>query len=71
MLSSYMELLKGMPLLVRAWQSVVYWIREWKIASVFLPLETHEHNEKSKRYDTKDDPSRLVGVQYATGAEEL
>ena len=48
----HVEQLKGMSLLLRAWQNVVHWRREWQTTSVFLPREPHEHNEKAKRYDT-------------------
>ena len=49
------------------WQNVVHWRREWQTTSVFLPWDPHEQYEKAKRYDTKDELPRLVGVQYATG----
>ena len=29
------------------WQNVVYWRREWKTTSVFLPWEPHEQYEKA------------------------
>ena len=36
--------------------------------SVFLPREPHGQYEKVKRYDTgEDEPSRLEGMQRATG----
>ena len=37
--SSSVERLKGTSLLVRAWQSVGCWRREWQATSVFLPWE--------------------------------
>ena len=45
-------------------ENVVHWRREQQTTSVFLPCESHEQNEKAKRYDTYP---RLVGAQYATG----
>ena len=53
------------------WQDIVYWRREWQTTLVFLPWEPYEQDEKAKRYDTERwIPSRLVGVQYATGEEQ-
>ena len=51
-LSSYKQWLKDMSLVVRAWQNMAHWRREWQTTSVFLTQEPHEHKEKSKRYDT-------------------
>ena len=51
--SSYVEQLKGMSLLVRAWQNVVHWRMESQTTSRFLLWEPHEHYEKAKRYDTE------------------
>ena len=51
--SSYVEQLKGMSLLVRAWQNVVHWRTEWQTTSSFLLWEPHEQYEKVKRYDTE------------------
>ena len=62
MSSIYVEQLKGMSLLVRAWQNVVHWIRKWQTISEFLPWEPHEQNEKAKRCDTGRRAPRLVGV---------
>ena len=45
---------------------MVHWRREQQTTSVFLPCESHEQNEKAKRYDTYP---RLVGAQYATREE--
>ena len=37
----------------------------------FLPREPHGQYEKVKRYDTgEDEPSRLEGMQRATGEEQ-
>ena len=41
MSSSYTEQLKGMSLLVRAWQNI-HWRKEWQTTSVFLPWELYE-----------------------------
>ena len=50
------------------WQNMVHWRREWQTTSVFLPWEPHEQYEKAKRDRTlKDELSRSVGAQYATG----
>ena len=70
MSSTYAEWLKSMSLLVRAWQNMVHWRREWQKASVVLPWESHEQYEKAKRYDTEDEPLRSVGAQYSTGVEQ-
>ena len=53
MQSSHIEYQKDMSLLVRAWQNVVHWRREWQTTSVFLPWEPHEKYEKTKRYTTE------------------
>ena len=34
-----------------------------------LALRTHEHMKRQKDMTLKDEPPRLVGVQYATGEE--
>ena len=52
------------------WQNMIRWRREWQTASAFLPWEPHEQYEKAKRYNLKDEPPRLVDVQYATGEEQ-
>ena len=52
------------------WQNVVHWRREWQTTSVFLPWDPHEQYEKAKRYNLKEEPPRLVDVQYATGEEQ-
>ena len=46
---------------------MVYRKREWKIISVFLPSEPHEHYDKEKDMTLKDKFPRSVGAQYATG----
>ena len=46
---------------------MVYWRREWKIISVFLPSEPHEHYDKKKDMTLKDKFPRSVGAPYATG----
>ena len=51
MLPGHVEQLKGVSLLLRAWQNMLHWSREWQTTSVFLPREPHEHNEKAKWYD--------------------
>ena len=67
MSASYTEWLKVMSLLVRAWQNVVHWRREWQTSSAFLPWEPHEQHEKKQKDRTlKDESPRLVGVQYTT-----
>ena len=48
MSSCYAEQLKGMSLLVKAWQNVVHWRREWQTTSVFLPWEPCEEYEKPR-----------------------
>ena len=53
MSSSYVQQLKVMSLLVRAWQNVVQWRREWQTISAFFPWEHCEQYEKAKRYDTE------------------
>ena len=53
MSSGYIEWLKVMSLIVRVWQNVVHWRREWQTTSVFLPWEPHEQYEKAKRYNTE------------------
>ena len=47
----------------RVLTNVVYWRREWKTTSVFLPQEPHEQCEQA----LKDELPRSVGAQYATG----
>ena len=42
------------------------WRRKWQTTSVFLPRETREQYEKSKR-TLKDELLRSVGAQHATG----
>ena len=69
MLSSYAEQLKGMSLLVRAWQNVVNWKREWQTTSIFLPWKPHEQYEKAIRCITERWTPRSVGVQYTPGEE--
>ena len=53
MSSGYIEWLKVMSLIVRVWQNVVHWRREWQTTSVFLPWEPHEQYEKAKRHNTE------------------
>ena len=62
---SYVEWLKDMSLLVRAWQNMVHWRRKWQTTSVFLPWEPHEQYKKAKKkkITLKDEPPRLVAVQ--------
>ena len=48
---------------------MVYKRREWQSIPVFLTQEPYEQYENAKRYDTKDEPLRLIGVQYAPGEE--
>ena len=45
---AYVGNLKGMSLLVRAWQNLVHWRREWQTTSVFLIWEPHKQYEKEK-----------------------
>ena len=49
------------------WQNVVHWRREWQTTSVFLPWEPHEQYERQKDRSLKDELTRSVGAQYATG----
>ena len=42
----YMELLKCMSLLVKAWERMVHWRKEWQTTWVFLPWEPYEWREK-------------------------
>ena len=53
------------------WQNVVHWRRKWKIASEFLPWESHQEYEKAKIYDTGHLPQvgMVQYVQYATEKE--
>ena len=53
MSSSYVQQLKVMSLLVRAWQNMVQWRREWQTISAFFPWEHCKQYEKAKRYDTE------------------
>ena len=53
--SRYTEQLKVMSRLVRAWQNVVHWRREWQTTSVFLPWEPckqYENNHVRKQQNT-------------------
>ena len=43
---------------------MVHWRREWQTTSVFLPREPHEQD-----MTLKDEYTRSVSVQYATGEE--
>ena len=45
---------------------MVHWRREWQTTSVFVPWKPHEKYEKTNR-TLKDELSRSVGDQYATG----
>ena len=45
---------------------MAHWRREWQTTSVFLPWEPHEQKRQKDR-TLKDELSRLVGAQYATG----
>ena len=65
--SSSIEQLKGMSLLVKAWQNVVHWRREWQTTTVFLPWEPHEQYEKAKRCNTERWTSQ---VSRCTGEEQ-
>ena len=40
------------------------------MTSASLPWESHEQYEKAKYITLKDEPSRSVGVQYATGEKQ-
>ena len=51
------------------WPNIVHWRREWQTTSVFLPREPHEQYEKGKIMTMRNELSRLVGIQYATGEE--
>ena len=73
--SGYVEWPKGMSLLVRAWQNMAHWRKEWQTTSVFLPWEPHEPLNRQKDMTLKDEttpPPRsiFVGVQNATGEEQ-
>ena len=48
-------------------QNVVHWRREWQTTSVFLPWEPHEQYKRQNDRILKEEFSRLVGAQYATG----
>ena len=43
---------------------------KWQPTPLFLPEKPHGQYEKAKRYDTKDEPPKLEGIQYATGEEQ-
>ena len=47
------------------WQNVVHWRRKWKSTSIFLSWELHEQYESDRIM--KEELSRSVGAQYATG----
>ena len=49
------------------WQNVVHWGREWKTTSVFLPWEPQNSMKSQNDRILKEELSRLVGAQYATG----
>ena len=49
------------------WQNVVHWWREWQTTSVFLPWELNKQYDKAKDRTLKDEHTRSVGAQYATG----
>ena len=49
------------------WQNVVHWRREWQTTSVFLPWEPHEQYKRQNDRILKEELSRLVNAQYATG----
>ena len=49
------------------WQNVVHWRKQWQTTSIFLPWEPHEQHEKAKCRILKEELSRSVGAQYATG----
>ena len=53
------------------WQNMALWRKEWQTTLVCLPWELHEQYEKTKRceWHWKMSPTRLVGVQKATGEE--
>ena len=70
MSSSYIERLKGMSQLDRAWQNVVHWRRQWQTTSVFLPWELHEHYEKAKRNDTERWSPQYSRCPNTTGEEQ-
>ena len=48
------------------WQNVVHWRREWQTTSV-LAMRTPWTVWKGKKMTLKDELSRWVGAQYATG----
>ena len=50
---------------------MVHWRREWQTTSAFLPWEPHEQYEKAKDVTLIDALPRLVGIQYATGEEQI
>ena len=70
MSSSYMEQLKDMSLLVRAWQNVVHSRRECK-SHQYSCLENPMNTMKRQKDMTpEDEPPRSVGVQNGTGKEQ-
>ena len=48
---------------------MLHWKREWQSASVFLQWEPHEQYEKAKNITLKNELSRSVDAQYATGTK--
>ena len=52
-------------------QNVVHWRREWQTTSVFLPQESHEQHEKSKRsHSGRPSPPHLWVSNMLLGKKE-
>ena len=67
---SYMEWLKDMSLLVRAWQNVVHWRREWQKPLHYSCFDNPVNSMKRpKDMMLKDEHTRLVALQYTIGEE--
>ena len=47
-ISEIIDISPGMSLLVRVWQSMVHWRREWQSTLVFLHWEPHEKYKRSR-----------------------
>ena len=56
--------------MVESWQNIVHWRLEQQSTSLFLPWESHEQYERQKDRTLKDELTRSVGAQYATGEEQ-
>ena len=54
-------------LIIAYWQNMVHWRREWQTTSVFLPWEPHESMKRQNDTILKEELTRSVGAQYATG----